>query len=249
VVAPVAAAAGKKIAGKVGKAAARGAANKSRKSKIMTGLAIGLVLSPFAAIAGMIAIICLVVGGLAGNGQAATCEDSCTVSASEQANAQILMDAYSKGTFFEVENQNTILWEIKPVAEGTPRPGCAVDPRIFQILVLTLNRYHRVGISDLARPCIGLDLNCGFSAHCKNPATAVDFTNLGGTVLTGGDPESIDLVTYLDTIMPTGSRAGQIQCRPAIPLVHLTPFFDTAGCNHQHIDLIGTDAPLNVTTQ
>lgn len=243
------AAAGKKLAGKVGKAAARGAANKSRKSKVMTGLLIGLVVSPFAAIAGIVGIICLIVGGLAGTGQsAAACEGTCTVSASEQANAQTLMDAYTKGTFFEVENQNTILWEIKPVAEGTPRAGCALDPRVFQILVLALNRYHTVGISDLARPCIGLDLNCGFSAHCKTPATAIDFTNLNGTVLTGGDPESIDLVKYLDTIMPTGSRAGQIQCRAAIPLVHLTPFFDTAGCNHQHIDLIGTDAPLNVTT-
>lgn len=247
-VAPVAAA-GKRLAGKAGKAAARGAANKSRNSKIVTGLLIGLVLSPFAAIAGIVGIICLTIGGLAGNGQAATCEGTCTVSASVQANAQILMDAYNKGTFFEVENQKTILWEVKPVAEGTPRAGCAVDPRVFQILVLALNRYHTVGISDLARPCIGLDLNCGFSAHCKNPATAIDFATLNGTVLTGGDPESIDLVKYLDTIMPTGSRAGQIQCRPAILLVHLTPFFDTAGCNHQHIDLIGTDAPLNVTTQ
>lgn len=247
-VAPAAAAAGKKILGGAGKAAAHGAAKKSRKSKVITGLMVALILSPFALVIGMVAIIVLVCGGLAGYGNAPHCEGSCTVSASDQINAQTLMNAYDQRTFFEVENQNTILWEIKPVAEGQARPGCELDSRVLQILVLALNRYHTVGISDLARPCIGLTLNCEFSAHCKNPATAIDFTNLNGTRLTGGDPESIDLVKYLDTIMPIGSRAGQIQCRPPATLTAISQFVDTAGCTHQHIDLLYAQGSLNVTT-
>lgn len=172
------------------------------------------------------------------------------VSNNPQELAQVLVDANTAGTFRT--DPTTILdREIAPVATGQALTGCAVDTRILQVIVLALYRFGSVKVSDIQRPCIGSNLNCGpptYSVHCTDPGKAVDFAIVGGVTLTGSNPQSIQLLKLLDNVVPDGTNAGQYQCRvsagSSLYLVNINQFSDS--CSHQHIDFRNTDAPLNL---
>lgn len=166
----------------------------------------------------------------------------CDVSGDQKELAATLADAWKNGTFTDTYHPQMVEQEILPIVDGTIKPGCQVDTRILQILVAALNRYGSVQISDMNRPCVGIGTNCPGSLHCKNPAVAVDFNAVGGKVLLGSGPADIEFLQWLNTILPKGSQAGQVQCRPNTPLSNIRQFED--GCSHQHIDLGGTTDAL-----
>lgn len=252
-VAPAVAAAGKKLAGKAVKKAGKAAAGKGpKKSKLIKGALIALVLSPFAFVAGLVGVIALMVGMLAGSAAADTsCGTECSVSASDQENAVVLVEAWKAGTLRAIEAPDLIEREIVPVASGAALPGCAVDGRLLQILVLVHQKFPgTLTISDMNRPCIGVGIHCEYSPHCTPmPTTAIDFAGVGDVIVDGDNDRSREVLTFLDAIVPSGSMAGQSDCRSRSPLRldRFNQFPDT--CNHLHIDLRGTSAPLTITTK
>lgn len=169
-----------------------------------------------------------------------------SVPADAQALAATLVAARDDGRITSFEPG--MLEEFDAIADGTASDICQIDTRALQVLVIVLNKYGTLGVSDLNRPCVGMTLNCGFSSHCAKPSAAIDFTGIAGNTLVGGDASSIELVTFLDTILPQGSHAGQVQCRASegvvLSLANITEFDD--GCSHQHVDLAGTTDPLNM---
>jgi hypothetical protein len=186
-----------------------------------------------------------VVAALTGTGGQA-----CEVTGDDQVQlAKTLMEAYNAGNFTDHGEPGLIEAEIGPIAEGKEiSEECRVDVRLLQVLVLTVQKFGSVGISDMNRPCIGSSLNCPGSAHCYSPATAIDFVSLGGEGLSGANQASINLLLFLDAIVPTGSQAGQSDCRAgagtSIETVHFGQFPD--GCHHLHIDLRKTTDPLTI---
>lgn len=164
----------------------------------------------------------------------------CLVSGDSRQLAQMLIDGHAQGTFAQSEPA-MFSQEIEATANGTVTARCQVDPRVLQILVLTMQHFGSVGISDLGRPCVGSTLDCPSSPHCTIPDLAVDFISIGGQGLNGSNAADIALLQYLDTILPSGAWAGQSECRDAagdpIHLNHIGQFADT--CNHQHVDIRG----------
>ncbi|WP_172582827.1 DUF4214 domain-containing protein [Subtercola boreus] len=161
--------------------------------------------------------------------------------------AQTLVEAHDDGTF---RTNPTLIFdrEITPLAQGQALSGCTLDLRILQVLVLTLQNFGSLSVSDLQRPCIGSSLNCGpptYSVHCLNPGEAIDFTSVGGNGLNGSNTATFDLLRYLDTFVPRGTNAGQANCRSGLSLTNINQFSDS--CNHQHVDFRNTDAALNVS--
>ncbi|QWT24324.1 DUF4214 domain-containing protein [Subtercola sp. PAMC28395] len=164
--------------------------------------------------------------------------------------AQALVDAKTAGALRT--NPPAIFdREIAPLAQGQALTGCTVDTRILQIIVLTLYKFGSVTISDIQRPCIGDQTNCGpptYSVHCTDPARAVDFAVVGGVVLNGSNSQTIQLLKLLDSVVPDGTNAGQYQCRvsagTSLYLVNINQFSDS--CNHEHIDFRNTNVPLNL---
>lgn len=179
-----------------------------------------------------------VVTGLTGK----SITSGCVATGNEQESAQTLVAARNAGTLTDYEPE--MLDELNGMATGTATKQCQIDPRVLQLVVIVLNKYGSVGVSDLNRPCVGMTLHCGYSAHCTEPSTAVDFNSIGGRTVTGGDPASLELLNFLDTIVPKGSHAGQVECRSPTTYTNITQFNDT--CTHQHIDLQGTTAPLTM---
>jgi hypothetical protein len=179
-------------------------------------------------------------------GAAVETADCSMPSGDAQQLAQTLADAHDHGTFTTLRPA-VYTAEIAATATGTVTPQCRVDTRLLQLLVRVIGRFGAVGISDLGRPCVGSTLNCPSSPHCAIPDLAVDITSVGGEVLNGANSADVALLTYLDTILPTGSWAGQSECRvqagDAVRLEHIGQFPDT--CTHQHIDIRNTGtAPL-----
>jgi hypothetical protein len=190
-------------------------------------------------------ILTALTGTPAGTGQAALAGCS-VVSGNAQQLAQTLVAAHTEGTFTTLELA-MYRQEIEATANGTATTTCQVDPRVLQMIVMVLDRFGAVGVSDLGRPCVGDTQDCPSSAHCQIPDLAVDFTSIGGQSLDGSNGPDIALLEYLDTVLPEGSWAGQSECRTQagdpIRLAHLGQFPDT--CTHQHIDIRGAGtAPL-----
>jgi len=132
--------------------------------------------------------------------------------------------------------------QIYAMIPGDPRahewPGCQIDVRVLQLLTKLTARYTSVGVSSINRKCSGELLGAGvYSAHyADGGGHAIDLYAINGSVLTGNDTYSRELVTWADGFVPQGSRTGQIQCRSAnpLPLHTFGQFVD--GCNHVHID-------------
>jgi hypothetical protein len=161
--------------------------------------------------------------------------------------AKVIVAAQKAGNF-STDPGSIYDREIAPAATGQVIDGCGVDVRILQVIVLTLNRFGSARVSDIERPCIGSNLNCGaptYSVHCLDPGEAIDFANVGGVTLNGSNTQTRNLLSYLDHFVPSGTNAGQQECRASnpLPLTNISQFSDS--CNHQHIDFRNTNQPMN----
>jgi hypothetical protein len=177
------------------------------------------------------------------------------VGSTPQQAALILKQAHDVGTLTTVP-ASIYDKEIAPIANGTaPASGCEVDLRVFQVLDLALQWFGKVEVTDIQRPCIGSQLNCGaptYSVHCASPGAAVDIDRLGDTYLHGNESINLQFLNNLDSVAignasnSIGANVGQSNCRTTNNWTHLNEFSDT--CNHQHIDFRNISAPLNISS-
>jgi hypothetical protein len=174
---------------------------------------------------------------------------SCTgdVPGTVQEAAAAIMGHVGAGQVFLYQDNEQ---QVANLANGVAGAACQIDVRVLQLIVLGVQWYGHVGVSDLNRLCRN-DCSAGaglFSMHCKSPSLALDLSNLGGTGLTGADAQSVDLVRRLATVLPAGSGIGQWDCRANagifIPTPGIRQFPD--GCHHLHIELPLTPDPLNI---
>ena len=163
---------------------------------------------------------------------------ACQVPADARAAAAALVGAIKakKLNFLEPRYQQQIF----NMADGTATPDCTIDAHVLQLIVVAVQSFQQVGVSDLNRRCTGMTSGAGTaSAHWKGKA--VDFYAINRQSLTGADPLSVQLIHVLDPYAPHGSSAGQSDCRSRarVTLGVLTNFTsdfpDT--CNHQHIQV------------
>lgn len=168
---------------------------------------------------------------------------SCGVGGDELALAQQLVDAADAGTLRGLTPDH--IKEIRWIAQGKDVPDCGIDVPILQIMVLALNEFERIGVSDINRKCTGQIEGGGLtSSHYINGGGgAVDFYSLGGTSITGADGPSIRLISLLDPIVPKGARIGQVDCRAdagtTIAVQNFSEIVDS--CNHLHVDVAYTN--------
>ncbi|OII39296.1 hypothetical protein [Plantibacter sp. MMLR14_011] len=129
------------------------------------------------------------------------------------------------------------LQQLRDIANGTAHAHCGVDSRIMQILLVALNTFEQVAVSDLNRRCTGSLEGAGenSSHYREGGGMAVDIYALEGAPITGGDNLSMQLLTTIDPLVAPGSRAGQSNCRTETNFEHLYSFEDV--CNHLHLDV------------
>jgi hypothetical protein len=189
-----------------------------------------------------------------------TCQN---VPATAQAAAQELLNNYNHGTFVvEWAERAIIPSEIQPIANGTisSSPQCNIDLRTLQTLVIIIRNYGSLQTSDLNRHCandtVATCPSNPTSRHCvpASGPSAMDITYIGGARTRGNDASSAILLSFLDSFLPSGSRAGQasggsgcgVYAMPS--LRNISRFTDS--CTHIHIDLGASTAPLrNLTTR
>ncbi|MDJ0336589.1 hypothetical protein QMG83_15275 [Salinibacterium sp. G-O1] len=169
--------------------------------------------------------------------------DGCRVSGNAVVLAQGLVVAMENGSLTLLEPRYAS--QITNMANGTATADCTIDVSVLQTITLVLNHFPRVGVSDLNRKCAGDNL--GTLAHwAKGGGNAVDFYSLNGAALDGATPDNLALLDLLSAVVPAGTRAGQANCRPVRTWQNITQIADS--CNHQHIDFLFTDGPLNVSS-
>lgn len=163
---------------------------------------------------------------------------ACQVPANAQQAAQKLVAAIQSGklVFLDIRYRQQVI----NMANGTATPQCTLDVHILQAMVLAVNNFQQVGVSDLNRRCTGETPGAGTaSQHWKGKA--VDFYALNHQSLNGSNALDLQLIQLLDSMMPHGSGLGQAQCRAAAGdsighLVNFTlQFSDT--CDHQHVQV------------
>lgn len=140
---------------------------------------------------------------------------ACAISGDAVQLAQQLVDAADQSRL--IDSTPDHIKEIRWIAQGQVVLDCGVDVRILQVLVLSLQIFDQVGVSDINRKCTGQIEGAGTaSSHYLNGGgLAVDFYQLNGQGVTGADGNSIHLISALDPVMPKGARVGQVECRVA----------------------------------
>ncbi|GAA4153867.1 hypothetical protein GCM10022286_00770 [Gryllotalpicola daejeonensis] len=137
--------------------------------------------------------------------------------------------------------------EVDNIASGKATSDCFLGTSVLEAILVAQHAFGSVQVNDLNRTCEhdGTDASIQ-SAHFVG--MAVDFGELGGQYLTGGDARSAALLQILDPMVPkaVGAWAGQVQCKAAsgvtLPLTNITQGDDS--CTHQHVDF-GHDAKTN----
>ncbi|NNC12834.1 hypothetical protein HII28_13215 [Planctomonas sp. JC2975] len=163
---------------------------------------------------------------------------SCQVPADAAAAAKLLVAAIAAGklTFLESRYEQQVI----SMADGTATANCLLDVHVLQVMVIAVNNFQQVGISDLNRRCTGETPGAGTSsAHWQGKA--VDFYALNHQSLTGEDDLSIQLIRLIDPYVPHGSGLGQSNIRaangdPITGLKNFTLQFADTG-DHQHIQV------------
>lgn len=163
---------------------------------------------------------------------------ACQVPADARAAATILVAAIQakKLNFLEPRYQE----QVANMANGTATPDCAIDAHVLQLIVVAVQSFQQVGVSDLNRRCTGMTPGAGTaSAHWKGKA--VDFYAINRQSLTGADALSVQLIHALDPYAPHGSSVGQSDCRARAHvslgvLSNFTHAFPDT-CNHQHVQV------------
>jgi hypothetical protein len=163
---------------------------------------------------------------------------SCTIPANAQAAAVALVAAIQQGklNFLEPRYEQQVV----NMATGIATPDCTIDAHVLQLIVVAVQSFAQVGVSDLNRKCTGTTPGAGTaSAHWKGKA--VDFYALNRRSLTGADSLSVQLIHVLDPFAPHGSGIGQSDCRIQAgvqtgTLTNFTSDFPDT-CNHQHVQV------------
>lgn len=150
-------------------------------------------------------------------------------------------------------NLTTVPASIYTKEIASPSGDCTVDIRVLQILSMAIDKFGSAEVTDIQRPCIGSNLNCGaptYSVHCVAPALAMDIDKLGGQSVNGSSAVTLQYLDMINSVATgpggngIGVNAGQIQCRNSNPWTHINVFNDS--CDHQHIDFRNISAPLNI---
>lgn len=171
---------------------------------------------------------------------------ACTVTGDEQSIAKQLVDAANTGRL--VGSVPDHIKEIRWIAAGQTMPDCGIDLRVLQVILLAVQHFDKVGVSDINRKCTGQIAGAGTQSlhYLDGGGRAVDFNMLDGIHLTGADGLSIRLIGLLDPVMPVGAHVGQAECRAeigdSVALTHWTQFNDT--CTHLHVDVGLNTNPL-----
>jgi hypothetical protein len=167
---------------------------------------------------------------------------ACAVSGDAVTLAQQIMSAHAEGRFVTLSgvNQPDHLSQVEAIAKGQVVPDCGITVGILQGIVVALNNFEQVGVSDINRRCTGQNLGAGpnSSHNVDGGGHAVDFYSLNGSPITGADVDSVKLIGLLDQVMPKGSRVGQVQCRTNAGTSVITKNFSqfTDSCDHLHVD-------------
>lgn len=163
---------------------------------------------------------------------------TCQIPADARAAAAALVADIQAGklTFLEARYQQ----QVTNMANGNATPDCAIDGHVLQLIVVAVQSFQSVGVSDLNRRCTGSTPGAGTaSAHWKGKA--VDFYAVNRRSLTGADDLSLQLIHALDPYAPHGSSIGQSDCRTragvstGLLLNFTSAFPDT--CTHQHVQV------------
>lgn len=162
---------------------------------------------------------------------------SCAIPQDAAAAAKQLVAAMDAGRLVFLDQPSPYAKQVRDMAAGTGAAECATDARILGAILLALNNFKQVGISDLNRRCTG-SLDGAGQASMHWQGKAVDFYSLDGRALTGDDANSIRLIQLLDPVLPPGSGIGQEQCRGGrMPgLRNITAQFPDS-CTHQHVQV------------
>jgi len=172
----------------------------------------------------------------------------CSISVDDQLLAQELVVHADDGSLRGLVPDH--IRQIRWIASGRGVPGCGIDTRILQIMVIAVRYFDEVGVSSINRACTAELLGAGAESwHYRDGGgRAVDFYSLDGVALTGADARSLRLIGLLDPSMPAGSRVGQAQCRSAAGItLALSLWTDIDDdCTHLHIDVGESDEPLLV---
>lgn len=163
---------------------------------------------------------------------------TCQIPGDARAAAAVLLGAIQakKLNFLEPRYQQQIV----NMANGTATPDCTIDAHVLQLIVVAVQSFQQVGVSDLNRRCTGMTPGAGkASAHWKGKA--VDFYAINRRSLTGADDLSVQLIHVLDPYAPHGSSIGQSDCRSRAQvalgtLLNFTNAFPDT-CNHQHVQV------------
>ena len=171
---------------------------------------------------------------------------ACTISGDEQAIAQQLVQAADTGRLRGSVPDH--IKEIRWIAQGQTVPDCGIDIRILRVLLLAVQHFDRVQVSDINRACTGQIAGLGTQSlhYLDGGGRAVDFLSLDGQHLTGSDGLSLRLIALLDPVMPTGAHVGQVNCRAiagtSVSLTRWTQVNDF--CTHLHVDVGLNGNPL-----
>lgn len=163
---------------------------------------------------------------------------TCQVPADARAAAASLVADIQEGklTFLETRYQQQVI----NMANGSATANCTIDGHVLQLIVVAVQTFQSIGVSDLNRRCTGETPGAGTaSAHWKGKA--VDFYAVNRRSLTGADDLSLELIHALDPYAPHGASLGQSDCRAranvatGVLLNFTSAFPDT--CNHQHVQV------------
>jgi hypothetical protein len=173
---------------------------------------------------------------------------ACTISGDAQAIAQQLVQAADTGRLSGSVPDH--IKEIRWIAQGRIVPNCGIDIRILQVLLLAVQHFDRVQVSDINRACTGQIAGLGTKSlhYIDGGGRAVDFLSLNGQHLTGADGLSLRLIALLDPVMPTGAHVGQRDCRAlagdSVATTRWTQVDDY--CTHLHVDVGSNGSPLTI---
>jgi hypothetical protein len=175
-------------------------------------------------------------GGLGGNTSAATPADPITgavASGNEKSLAQQILA--NPNITFDFGPTGRIAKPFTDLAAGNKAstldaaPATDVDVIILQIL-LQAAQNHKVNVSSLTTGHAVGDVH--------SIGKAVDVNIFDGVHLSGRDPKSLEYIKTVISLMPSGSKLGQIDCGPGVAVVPSNIIqFTGDSCNHVHISV------------
>jgi hypothetical protein len=191
------------------------------------------------------------------------CGTSCDNISSDRVVLAQQLVAYKNAGKFEASSSSSndiFNTQIAPVALNAPLAGCEVDTRVLQTMVIVVKKFGSLRVNDLNRACPSMFhyyscLDFPQSTHCLTPSLAIDFGRVGGNATLGSGAQTLSLLNFLDTFVPSGTQAGQSTCgNRSWTFTNMSQFSDE--CTHQHVNFrpagqlrIDTVSPASILHQ